>query len=275
MIWSHIAPEIIKAPITIYKNKSLIQHWLVKLRTFAGLGKTNIVILGRTAVGKSILSSHLYGESSNISYKIPDASTDVETKAVQLGKWTEIVRVIPGHGTHERAKGLHEAFHQHKSLEGVIYVVDWGYTDVRDPTGREKLIQEDKIDTINKIREYNLKRELEDFKEILDKIQEAYSNGRAPKWLIIAVNKVDLYYDKINEAQKYYHPESNSEFTKMLNETINNIGKRNIKCISLPVCSWETNFEWNGEKIKTNLGGTEIEHALSLNFINKISEFSK
>lgn len=272
MIWSHIAPELIKAPHTIYKNRKFIQGLWKKLVVAAGLGKTNIAILGRPSVGKSVLSSHLYGETSNLTYNLPKTSNNVETKAIQLGDWTQIVRVIPGQSNHERANGLEEAFHAHNSLEGVIYVVDWGYTSIRDITIREKLIKGNKIDTIEKLREYNLKNELEDFKTTLQTIQDANSVGRAPKWLIIAVNKVDLFYEKIDMAQEYYHPEGNSEFTKCLNQFIHNIGKQNIKCVSLPICSWETTFEWNGEIIKTSLGGTENGHSLSLHFINEISE---
>jgi hypothetical protein len=189
-----------------------------------------------------------------------------------MGEWTHIVRVIPGQNTKERLQGLEESFHEHDSLDGVVYVVDWGYTNVRDSIIREKLIKEEGIDTVEKLRNYNLKNELEDFKKLTELLQSAYHNKKGPKWLVIAVNKIDLYFDNVNEAQRYYHPECDSDFTKVLNELMLNIGKQNLKCVALPICSWEANFEWNKEKIKTELGGTEIGHALSTNFIKTLAE---
>ena len=52
--------------------------------------------------------------------------------------------------------------------------------------------------------DYNLKNEIDDIKSVCEQIKVAYSNGKGPKWIVIAVNKVDLFYNNVNDAQKYY-----------------------------------------------------------------------
>jgi len=59
-------------------------------------GNTNIVVLGRPNVGKSVMAAYLHNETSNLSWDLPDTSTDVETKALTLENWKKLVRVIPG-----------------------------------------------------------------------------------------------------------------------------------------------------------------------------------
>ncbi len=226
-------------------------------------------------MGKSVLSARLHGEAGNLDWKLPDTSNDIERKAIQLGEWTKIVTATPGHTSEERDKAFHEAFSKHQDLEGVLYVTNWGYTSVRDNTIREKLIKEDGIDNIQKLREYNLNNELKDFEQVCIRIREAHACGRGPSWLAIAVNKADLFFQEIDEVQKYYHPSSNSSFTKSIHKMLDYIGKNNIKCISLPVCSYEEDFTWNKESKKHNIGGTENKRALLRYFINEISKLEQ
>ncbi len=169
---------------------------------------------------------------------------------------------------------MHEAFTKHNRLEGVIHVVDWGYTLVRDEIVANKMIEEDKIDTIEKLRELNLNNELREFENICSRIKEAHSLGKGPKWLVIAVNKADLYIEEIAQAQKYYHVEMESDFTDNLNQLKKQIGENNIHAISVPVCSWETDFEWNDQIVKTNIGGTDKRRALFRHFIQQISRIA-
>lgn len=276
MDWSELIPTIIKTPITVYKNRKIIQHWWIKLLAQVDYGDTDIVILGRPSVGKTILSKCLHGQAPKFNYKTPDTSPSIETEALNFGDWTKLVRVIPGQTDNkQRDIGIEEAFHKSKSLEGVIYVVDWGYSEPRDLTLKSSLIIDKGLDTIEKIRDYNLKNEIEDIKSVCEQIKVAYSNGKAPKWIIIAVNKVDLFYDRINNAQRYYSINYQSQFADEINKLINSIGALNIKCRTNPMCVWQKDFEWNGQIQKTNLGGKDIEFGLSLNFISSIAKMSK
>ena len=273
MDWTELVPTLVKTPITIYKNKETIQKLWKKLQVLCNLGKTDILILGRPAVGKSLLSSHLYGETTNLGYELPKTSRDVETNAIQLGTWTQIVRVVPGQKTSERIISLKKTFEEGNVPDGIIYTVDWGYTDVRDSLAKKIIIEEERIDTIDKLRDYNLKQELEDLKEVLDIIKFAFVTYKKPLWIIIAVNKVDLFYNKLNEAQRYYSLEYKSDFTDLMNNFLNDIGTLNIKCKVLPISSWQKDLVWNNVLIETKLGGKENEKALTLNFIDEISNF--
>ena len=197
-----------------------------------------------------------------------------EVGALTLGDWTKLIRVIPGQNVDERHKGLDESLRKNKKLEGIIYVVDWGYTDVKDATSKSRIIAEG-TDSLNKLRDLNLTRELDDFKYICRKIVETFALGTAPKWLLIVVNKVDLFFDKneLDAAQAYYHPKGTSEFSRAIQEFVSEVGEQRIKCASLPLSSYEKDMEWNGETIHTGIKGEENRKALAMNFFKTISNF--
>ncbi len=272
--WSDIAPSFIKVPITAYKYRTLIQKWWKKSLAYANLGDTNIVVLGRPSVGKSVMMAYLYRESNDLSWKLPLASKDVETGTLTLGDWTKLIRVVPGQDLTKRYKGINEAFNQHQQLEGVIYVANWGYTDVWNVTQKEQMI-ENGVDNIEKLRITNLAGELEDFKFICKKIQETFAIGKAPKWLAIVVNKADLFFDKneLDTAQAYYHPKGDSDFSKIIQQLMEQVGEQRLKCACIPLCSYEKDLEWNGDTVKTNLRGEENRKALAMNFFKIIANF--
>ena len=231
--------------------------------------------MGRPAVGKSVLVADLHGEAKDYLWSLPDTSTDVESMAIELSEWTSLVRVIPGQSTAERHKAIDEAFNQHKNLEGVIYVVDWGFTNVRNHVSRLSMIQDKGIDTVEKLRQHNLASELVDFRDVCQKIAEAQAAGRSPKWLLVVVNKVDLFFDQVNEALLYYHPESESAFAKTTQSLLQSVGSQKIKCDVVPICAWEVDFIWNTETIKTNIGGTENKRQLFRELLSVIAKLSK
>ena len=273
--WSDIAPSFIKVPITAYKYRTLLQKWWKKSLAYANRGDTNVVVLGRPSVGKSVMMAYLYGESNDMSWKLPLASKDVEVGALTLGDWTKLIRVIPGQKLDERYEGLDNALRKNDKLEGIIYVVDWGYTDVRDSTRKNQMITDEGIDSIDKLRAWNLEKELHDFKYVCQRITEAFALGTAPKWLLIAVNKTDLFFDKdrLNAAQGYYHPSGTSEFSHAIQQFLKEVGEQRIKCASLPLSSYEKDMEWNGETTETRIKGEENRKALTMNFFKTISNF--
>ncbi|HNL08713.1 MAG TPA: 50S ribosome-binding GTPase [Chitinophagales bacterium] len=271
--WSDIVPSAIKTPITIYQNRSSIHYWYKRALAAIDKGSTNVVVAGRPAVGKSVLVANLYGAVNELAWELPETSLSVETSAIQLGEWTKLVRVIPGQNSLQRLKGLSNAFNENKGLEGVIYVTDFGYTNVRDKSIKLRKIHEEQITTIEALRQYNLREELEDFKITCHKIAEAVATG-SPKWLAIAVNKADLFFHELDKAQAYYHLESNSDFAKILKNTLNTVGSQHLHCVTMPICSYETDLEWNGEIIKTNIGGTDNRRILHKYFIKQLANIS-
>jgi len=275
--WSDIIPSVAKAPYTLYKNRHTIQKWWKRAQAHFKFGKTNIVILGRPNVGKSVMAAYLYGETNNLSWDLPTTSTEVEAKALTIENWTKLVRVIPGQKIPNRYSGIEEAFSKHEALEGIIYVADWGFTDERDPTVKERKIKglagTDKFDSVEKIRAANMKDEIEDFKLMCHEIERAFTKKNPPKWLLIIANKADLFFDKLDEAQAYYHPDGDSEFSRILQAMRSRIGEQNLKCAAIPMCAYERSFEWNGEIVKTQIGGEENRKQLARNFFKTIANF--
>jgi hypothetical protein len=110
--WSDIAPSPLRIPLALYKNRHFAQHWYKRFQVYLNYGKTNIVVLGRPDVGKSMLIEQLYDETGKISFEKPKESKSVESKAIALGDWTKIVRAIPGQSSTARLKGLTDAFRE-------------------------------------------------------------------------------------------------------------------------------------------------------------------
>ncbi len=110
--WSDIVPSFVKLPVKIYEHRHKINKWWKHFLVYVSKGDTNIVVLGRPGVGKSVMTSYLYGETNNLSWELPFTSKDVEAKALTLGNWTSLVRVIPGQTNNERYQGLNEAFNK-------------------------------------------------------------------------------------------------------------------------------------------------------------------
>jgi GTPase SAR1 family protein len=274
-LWSDLTPPLIRTSVNIYKNRKEIQHWYKRFQVFANLGSTNILVLGRPNVGKTVLVSQLYEETSKLSFDLPQTSKDVETKAITFGDWTKIVRIIPGQDTRAKFRGLRLSLQNNNDLDGVIYVCDWGFTDVRDNIVKQSFIERDKIETIETLRVFNLEKELEDFREVCKEIQKAYLDfGKGPKWIIVVSNKVDLYYSSIDDAQKYYHNAYQNAFSDIANETIAKIGEQRIKYTAIPICAYQKSLEWNKHTVNTNLGGDEIQKSLLKNLMSKIVELT-
>ena len=137
------------------------------------------------------------------------------------------------------------------------------------------MVERDGIKTIEQLRAFNLAAELSDFEKISDAIVKAHQFKMGPKWMIVLINKCDLFYHSIDDAQKYYNTSFESAFTDKLKALQSKVGAMNLAYESLPICSWQTDFEWNNQRIATNLGGDAIKQSLFKNLIFNISQLSK
>ncbi len=269
--WTDILPTVLKTPYAVYKNRKTIWYWIKRLQAATGYGKANILVVGKPATGKSVMISNLYGEVNDLTYDLPDTSTDVESYAIKLNEWALLFKTLPGQNIRERAEELLNSLGKNSNLEGIIYVVDFGYTEYRDPTARRLAIDRYGLDSIEKVREKNLEEEMEDFRLIASRISDSYKLTKRPKFVCIACNKIDLFHDRLLEAQDYYHPNGKGAFAKELKDLIMKLGSENVKIKVLPICSYERDFEWNGQKVKSNIGGTENRKAYIRNFIEELA----
>ncbi len=275
MNWSDISPSIIRYPYVLYKNRQAFDYFVKKFQVLINSGSTNIAVLGRENVGKSVFLQQLCNEAGKLSFDLPTTSKSVESDAIFFGDWSKIVSVIPGQSSKERSEGLQNVFENNPKLEGVIYVTDWGYTDIRNEVLTKSMVERDGIKTIEQLRAFNLAAELSDFEKISDAIVKAHQFKMGPKWMIVLINKCDLFYHSIDDAQKYYNTSFESAFTDKLKALQSKVGAMNLAYESLPICSWQTDFEWNNQRIATNLGGDAIKQSLFKNLIFNISQLSK
>jgi len=74
-------------------------------------------------------------------------------------------------------------------------------------------------------------------------------------------------------VQDYYRPKGDSEFSHILDELLNDVGRQNLKCNLVPLCSYERSFEWNGEVIEAKIGGETKRKDLAKLFFKTISNF--
>lgn len=271
--WTDLLPTVVRTPITVYQNKEHLNKWWKQLLVWAGKGETNVVVTGAAGSGKTVLTTSLHGEVKDHEWKEPQSSTSIERHAISLGEWTKIFSVIPGQDIASREIGLNEAFNSHKGLDGVVHVVDFGFTSSRSEVGDQKLIA-DGVTTIEDIRNYNMQKELDEFKRVCNLIANASANKRGPKWLVIAVNKADLYLDKIDDAKMYYHPDGSGVFVAELNRLLQRVGSNQLKCRVVPLCPKPKPFEWNCERLTPQLTSFDEPTNFMKNFAAIVAEAS-
>lgn len=262
---------VARPAVYVYKYRHAIQACWIKALIKLGKGCTDVLVTGRPGAGKSVLAAHYHGEANSLDWTPPDTSSDVEIKPIAIGEWTKIVSVVPGQNNSERARALDLALNNNDSLDGIIHVVDWGYTAVRDDSIKKSMIEHRGLDTIDKVRAHNIELEVEEFKKIIESIKLSKMSGRGPKWIAIAINKVDLYETDIGNATQYYHPECGSPFAKVITDLYETIGKANIKVVAIPVCAQPESFEWNSEKAIPQIDSVTKQRNYLRHFIDKMA----
>lgn len=232
------------------------------MKAYLDKGDTQVVVTGHAGAGKTLLAAQIHGRARDLSYEIPSESRVVEVEVFEASEWARLVRVLPGQDGF-RSHGAVEAFIQSNSLEGVIHVVDYGYVKPRDSVVAETLIRDDGIDTVEKLRKTNLDFEIDQLKTLLTDIKRSYHTQRRPKWIIIAVNKVDLFPDNRTDALQYYHPEGGSAFGNILKKFSQEVGASNIEIYIMQCAAYEQDFKWNNEIVRSLLERQEQNKILA------------
>jgi len=245
-----------------YDNRYIIQQFWTKLKAYLDVGETQIVVTGHSGAGKTNLANQMHGRARDFNYQLPGESKFVEVANIQAGNWAKLVRVLPGQDGF-RTKGAINTFQENDTLEGVIHLVDYGYNKPRDIMQGSEMIKRDRILSIKQLRENNLKKELQALIVMLNDVRKLFSEKKRPKWIVIAVNKVDLYPNERNDALEYYHPDGTSDFSKLLREFLLDIGSMNISVHVVQSCAYEQIFEWNNHIVNSCLMKQEQNKILS------------
>ncbi len=110
-----------------------------------------------------------------------------------------------------------------------------------------KILKDHRGTDIEDYRKAQLREEIDDLDGICRYIRESIRVTGQPKWLLIAVTKIDLYYERIEQARDRYQV-GDSDFTRRIQKLSNRVGSDNFKWEVLPVCSILDDFRL-GDKI--------------------------
>lgn len=234
--------------------------------------KLSIAITGPGGVGKTVLLDHLTGDAFKQGYLPPDQSQKVERGALPALKKRIRLITIPGQVSGPRQEAFKDLMTDEDTVDGIIHVVANGFTTTRSDIARGSLQRDYGANSIEEYRRHQLEAELGDLKETCNFIQASHLRHHRPKWLVVAVAKLDLYYDNLGEARLYYSPFGTSDFSKMLNELRNDVGRSFFRWDAAPVCAWLENFSWNNATVECGLLPAQRDHFVA-GFIKKIQSF--
>ncbi len=249
--------------LTGFKHRTDIKELLAGGLSLVFGKKTEIAFTGMQGVGKSVLLDQLTGKASRPAYQPPLQSQRLESGSVKSGGRRMRVGVIPGQLAEPRHVALDQLFRARKPVDGVVHLVSYGHATSRNPDAVDALVRDLKINTVAKYQKLQLERELEDLAQTCQAIREAHRKARSPKWLVVAVDKIDLFHDVIAKARRYYSPDADSPFAEQLRALTAQVGTDNFRWEAAPVCGCLAPFEWNGKALVPQLREEERQAYLA------------
>jgi hypothetical protein len=150
------------------------------------------------------------------------------------------VEIIPGQQSKAREEAQAATMEGTASPHGIIHVACWGHNRVWQ-LGEQRAIDDTlrgEVPTVDleSVRAWHLRKELAGFQHLCEEIVEGRV-ARRLRWLIVAVTKCDLYWDRIDEARDYYLPGGSgreSEFAAALRELV---ARTSVEVAVLPMSS--------------------------------------
>ncbi len=187
-----------------------------------------VAVTGMTGVGKSELANRLSRRTSGES--APDVGSAVMERRTRRSRRLHGFRflVVPGDNAATRLSALDEVFHD-EPVDGVIHVVANGHATPRRVAGT--------TGQATAARDQQLAAELEDWTITAHRIASMAVRRDRPIWLVVAVTKVDLYADDLDEVLEYYSPGSGSPFGDRVDELRALAGGAKLSVDVLPVSS--------------------------------------
>lgn len=263
MVIEH-ASWLLPAAKEAYQNREEIKSAWKRIYAAIFGQKKNIAFTGMAGVGKTVLFQHLSGEAYQRNYTPPGTSQGQERSKITGSKKKRIhLTVVPGQEAPPRFEALDTLLESKKPIDGIIHVVANGFIEFRGEDSKQVLI-ESGLDTLDKFRTQQLAIELKDLHSTCEIIRQAIRKHRKPRWMLIAVTKIDLYYNSVERAARYYSPSGDSEFVRRIKQLQAQVGADNFDWDALPVCSWLEDFQWNKQITPSTLKVPQRDHYLAL-----------
>jgi hypothetical protein len=233
--------------LTAYRHRADLKDLLT-----GGLGRllgkaVSLAFTGMQGAGKTVLLDHLTGKALGKDYKKPPQSQMLERGRVKSRGKRIRVSVVPGQNAEPRHLALDQLFHGRKPVQGVVHVVSYGYASTRNEDAASAMVKDLKLSTLAKYAKYQMERELEDLKQTCEAIRASHRRHHAPGWLLLAVDKIDLYHDRLSKARQYYFSEDSSPFAQRLRALARQVGEDFFRWEAVPVCGVLEEFPWNGK----------------------------
>lgn len=233
--------------LTAYRHrtdlKDILTGGLARL-----VGKAvSLAFTGMQGVGKTVLLDHLTGKAQRKDYKKPRQSQALERGIVKSAGRRIRVSVVPGQNAEPRYLALDQLFHGKNPVQGVVHVVSYGYASIRNEDSARAMVKDLRLNTLAKYAKYQMERELEDLEQTCEAIRASHRKHHAPGWLLVAVDKIDLYHDRLPKAREYYSSMNDSPFTARLRAIARQVGEDFFRWEAAPVCGVLEEFIWNGK----------------------------
>ena len=187
-------------------------HPVQPTRWLPGVRRVPIVITGASGAGKTEVWRRLTGKQA------PDVASRRVDEGYLFPGWRRTrvaVTTIPGQLSRERYNDLRFYFGAAGRLDGVVFVASFGFDRVW-PHDTDLVASDLPQLTLDALRQRNVDRELASFRETCDRLrQRNFADRRLPApWLLVLVNKADLFYSALSNAARYYTPGSQSPFER-------------------------------------------------------------
>lgn len=252
-------PAVLEGAKSLVENKGFIGQLWQGLTTKLLGKKSTIVFTGLAGAGKTTLFDCLSGRTELVSYKPPRRSTEVEKRQTKVaadpihddGKKRLAYVVIPGQESSIRQAAFEELFTGKDEIAGIIHVVSGGLPTLRENVSAQ-ILADNGIDTIEKFRSHQLEAELEDLDLTCKAIERYMTASRKPIWMMVAVNKIDLFSATIEHEMSLYS-KATTPFAERLNLLQKRVGSLFFDWDIVPVSAWLEDFRFNGQKIDSSL----------------------
>jgi GTPase SAR1 family protein len=173
-----------------------------------------VIVTGYAGSGKTAIWRHLTGRDApnRLSHDV-----DQDWLPLRQANRRTSITTIPGQTSAGRTVRLERYFGRGTIVGGVVFVATFGFDHVW-PQQADVVAAELSTVDMSHLSDWNIKRELESFQETCREIRRKYQSAPdpayRPKWLLVLVNKVDLYWDALDHAAEYYLPDSESPFNE-------------------------------------------------------------
>jgi hypothetical protein len=253
-----------KAALSAYRHREdVAKIWERVLTALAGK-KSSIAITGMPGVGKTVLLDYLSGRARASGYEPPGTSVAAEKAKLRPKKQRLLLRAVPGQETPERISEMSELFEGDNPVDGVIHVVSFGFTETRDALVPEVLAEQG-IGSIDEYRRDQLQAEIDDLEGTCNALRRAIQRHRRPKWIIVAVNKLDLFFAaESRQAARSHYQSLDGPFTQTMSRFLHQVGTDNVGWSARPVCGWLDDFRLADDRVESQLNAAERDALVAL-----------